>query len=296
MWQAVNDFLVNAADYLLGWILYLPRDLKLVVVALMTSAVMAYVRKWSTDQDWLGRAARDGKRLKELARQARADKDKPAGRRIKQTMMLIKLKGLRFEGKPLLLAIIPVAILATWAFGRLAYEPPAKGRTIELRLYVPNADIASANRPYLAPTPGIEVERTATGGVVQEVVRDTHPAPTRVWDKANAAVAAKLGMTPELTGVARWRIKAVGDKDRYTLRVCHKGKCYEKQLIVDGRHTPAAYTACDGQTAIGLELAMEPLMLFGQVGPILFLAPWLVAYLLIAIPFVYVFKAVCRIH
>ena len=296
MFQAINDFLVNAGDYLFGWILYLPRDLRVVVVAVLTSAVLAYVRKWTTDQDWLGRAARDQKRLKELMAQARAAGDKDARRRHKQTMTLIKLKGIWPELKPLPYAIVPIAILATWAFGRLAYEPPAKGQTLELRLYVPNADIASADRPYLLPEPGIEVEQTDTGGLVQDVVRDSHPEPACWWDQANALLSSKLGLTPELTGVARWRIQAVGDPDRYRLRIRHKGKTYEKDLVVDGRHHPSAYDACDDGTALGVELAMKPLRLFGQVGAVLVLQPWLVAYLLIAIPFVYVFKAVCRIY
>jgi len=296
MLQAVNDAVVNAADYVFGWILYLPRDLRLVVVAVLTSAVLAWVRKWTTDQEWLGRASRDQKRLKELMRQARAAKDKDARRRHKQARMLIKLKSLRFEAKPLLAAILPVAILATWAFGRLAYEPPVKGQTLELRLYVPTADIGSADRPYLLPQEGIEVAQTDTGGVVQDVVRDSYPQPGCPWDKANAALSSKLHLTPELTGVARWRIKAVGEKDRYTLRLRHKGRTCEKGLVVDGRHHPSAYDACDGDTALGVELAMEPVRLLGQVGGVLFLQPWLVAYLLIAIPFVYVFKAVCRIY
>ncbi|MHC4718794.1 MAG: hypothetical protein ACYS5V_17665 [Planctomycetota bacterium] len=275
MLQAINDAIVNAADYLFGWVLYLPRDLRLIVVAVLTSAVLVLVRKLATDQDWLGRAADDRKRLRELIRQARAARDKDARKRHKQTIMLIKLKALRFEPRPLLVAIVPVAVVAVWAFGRLAYEPPRRGETVELRLYVPNSDIGTVDRPYLLGQEGIEVERTDTGGALQEVVRDAYPEPEGWWDRLNDPFMPK----PALTGVARWRIKAVGEAERYTLKIYHKGKTYEKDFRVDGRHHPSAYDVHDDATIIGV-----------------ILQPWLVAYLLIAIPFVSVLKALCRIH
>ena len=240
----------------------------------------------------MGRAARDKKRLAQLTRQARADKDKEARGRYKQTVMLIKLKSLRFEGKPLLCAILPVAILATWAFGRLAYEPPTPGETYELRLYLPNSDIGTADRPYLLKQEGIEIAQTETGGALQEVVRDTYPTPEGWWDELNDKIMPK----PALTGVARWKIKALGQATRHTLKIYHKGTFYEKDFRVDGRHHPTFFDFHDDGNIVGIELAMKPAKLFGQVGGILFLQPWLVAYLLIAIPAVYIIKPLCKIY
>ena len=39
MLDAINNFVANAMDYVLGWVLYLPRDLGLFVVALLTSGL-----------------------------------------------------------------------------------------------------------------------------------------------------------------------------------------------------------------------------------------------------------------
>ena len=105
MLEAAGNSIVAAMDCLLGWVLYLPRDLMLFTVAVLTSAILSFVRLFSTDQDWLKRAAADRKRLGELIKQARRRGDKQARKRHKATLTLIKVKSLRFEAKPLLYAV-----------------------------------------------------------------------------------------------------------------------------------------------------------------------------------------------
>ena len=59
MFNALNDVIVNAMDYVLGWILYLPRDVQLFLVAILTSAILTFSRLFSTDQPWLRQAKRE---------------------------------------------------------------------------------------------------------------------------------------------------------------------------------------------------------------------------------------------
>ncbi len=292
MLQAINDFLVETMDYVLGWLLYLPRDLRLVLVAVLTSAILAFVRLWTTDQDWLGRASRDQKRLKGLIRQARRRKDKQAVRRFKQTLTLIKLRSLKFEGKPLLASIVPIALLATWCFARLGYEPPRPGETVELRLYVPAAAIGK--HAYVVRSEGLQ----PTGGWIATVEKDAPPPIRGAWDAFNAKVRDWLKMTPPLEGVARWRFKTTDQKKRYRLRIRYDGKTYEKELLVGTRRAPSAVEFPNDGKVQAIELALKRVKLFGVVGglDIIHLPPWLVAYLIIAIPFVTVFKRVFKIY
>ena len=291
MLETLNMWVVGALDYVLGWILYLPRDAALFVVALLTSSSLTFARKWVTDQEWLGRAAADQERLKELTKQAKGAKDKDAVARYKATLTLIKMRSLKFELSPLLWAIVPVALLATWAFSRLAFVPPRLNEPVEVRAYFPRSAIGQI--AHIAPEPGVD----AADGWVQPVVAD-RPAPIEnLWDKVNARVAAFCKMTPPLEGVAVWKM-VPKDSKLHVLKIRHAGRTYEKELLAGQRRYAPPVTLYPDSPVTAVDLAMKPMKLFGYVGGIdvLFLAPWLVAYLLIAIPFVSILKRVFRIY
>ncbi len=292
MLEALGNFIVSAMDLLLGWALYLPRDAMLFAVAILTSAILTFVRLFSTDQDWLRRAAADRKRLGELARQARRRGDKQARKRHKATLLMIKTRALRFEGKPLLYAVVPIALLATWCFSRLAYEPPGPGETLEVRAYLPTSAIGGF--AYLVPREGVQAE----GGWVQPVVKDCPLPAASWWDAFNARTTSWLGMQPALEGVSVWRIKADGRSQPPVLEVRYAGRTYRKELLVGTRRYAPAVQAYQGAPVQCIELAMRPVKLFGIVGGIdvLYMPAWLVAYLLIAIPFVVILKRLFRIY
>ena len=93
-----------------------------------------------------------------------------------------------------------------------------------------------------------------------------------------------------------WRLKPTGQR-RYDLKIRYAGRIYEKQLLVDPRRYASAVQTYDSEKVIAVELAMKPVRLFGVVGGLdfIFFPPWLVAYLLIAIPFVTILRRVFRI-
>jgi len=111
--DAINTFLVNALDWVFGWILFLPRDVSLAAVAVFTSAILTFSRKWATDQVWLRQASEDDARLAELAREAKKRGDRDAVKRHKELRTTIKMKSMRWEGRALVWALVPVALLAT---------------------------------------------------------------------------------------------------------------------------------------------------------------------------------------
>jgi len=291
MFEAINNLMASAMDYLLGWTLHLSSDAALLTVAILTSAILTFARLLSTDQNWLKRAAADHRRLRQLAKEAKARGDREAVKRHKAAMTLVKVRSMRFEAKPLLVAIVPVALVATWAFARLGYHPPKMDETIEVRAYLSTTAIG---RPvHLVPQQWLEAE----GGWVQTVVQDKPAVPDGPWDAMNARMRGLLGMDGPLEGVAVWRLKAQGRPEPYLLKVRYGGRTYEKELLVGStRYAPPA-AFFEGAPVRCIEAVMPPVKLFGVVGGLdfLYLPPWLVAYLLIAIPFVTILKRTFRI-
>jgi uncharacterized membrane protein (DUF106 family) len=101
MLEPITAHLVNALDWVFGWILFLPRDATRVVVAVLTSVLLNFIRKWVTDQVWLRQASEDDARLAELAREARRRGDRDAVKQHKETQTAIKMKSMRWEGRAL---------------------------------------------------------------------------------------------------------------------------------------------------------------------------------------------------
>ena len=165
MLETINNFVLQFSDPLFNWILSLPRDLRFVIVAVITSGFLAIARKLTTDQEWLKRANDDEVRLKQLVKEAKKDGDKEAVTRYKGTMGHIKMLGLKYEGKPLLWALIPILLIATWAFCRLGNVAPAADTPVTVKFYVPAGAIGEVI--HMLPQDGL----TSEGGWITEVVR-----------------------------------------------------------------------------------------------------------------------------
>src|SRR6516164_1963701 len=101
-----NNLSLAVGDFLLGWLLRLPRDLTLLMVAVFTALVMIGIRLMTTNQDLLRLAAEDGRRLRQLSREARRQGDKTALQRYKLTRSQVGLIKLKAEGLPLLVSLV----------------------------------------------------------------------------------------------------------------------------------------------------------------------------------------------
>ncbi|MFZ4394316.1 MAG: hypothetical protein ACOYOU_01665 [Kiritimatiellia bacterium] len=291
MLEAINTCLVNALDYVFGWMLLLPRDLSLFSVAILTSASLSLIRKWTTDQAWLARADADTKRLHALIREAKQARDREAVARYKATITRIKVKAMKFEGKPLLWSLVPVALLATWAFSRLAFVPPPAGATLTVRAHLSKSYIGQTI--HMAPEEGVET----VNGWFQTVVEDARVPPTNLWDKCNNKVCTFFNMLPQPEAVAEWQIVSK-DTNPHVMKIRFGGRTYAQEVLAGKRQYAPALTVYLAAPVQAVELVMKPMKLFGGVGAIdfLFLPPWLVAYLLIAIPFVTILRRVLRIY
>ena len=138
----------------------------------------------------LHRAAADKKRLRDLIREAKRRKDRDAVRRHRATLGQIGLLTLGAELRPLLAAIGPIALLATWCALRLEFHPPRDGEPVKLAVYTPVS--ATDKLIHLVPEEGL----TADGWIKRvEAVTDNGPP----------------------YGLASWELKAQASEEPYRL-------------------------------------------------------------------------------
>ncbi len=276
----VNSAILALADPLLDWLLRLPTDLALVIVAVGTGAIIALSRLFTTNQDLLRRCNQDKKRLKELIRQAKRQKDKEAVKRYRTTRNMIGMMTMKEEGWPLLAAVVPIAILGTWCFQRLAFVPPRAGETVSVRAYFPVSAVGEL--AHLVPQEGLrEVSREesgASGRWIQEITKDVPGA---------GGIANR--------GIATWKIQARARPGPYALQIRYKTVTVEKELLVGQPvYSPDVKFYGNDHPILSAQIEMKPVKFLGLVPGIdwLLMPPWLVAYFLIAIPSVSLVKRV----
>ena len=270
---SVNDVVVSAMDVVLGWSLHFSQGTALVAVALATSLVLTFVRVVSTDQKYLKCCRKDRKRLKQLLRQAKRDKDRQAVKRHRATLGMLGAGTMKAEFKPLLASIVPIILLATWAFARLSFVPPQPGDDLTVKAYFPMLSVGRL--AHIVGQDGLE----ARDGWVRIVQEDL--------DQAGNAT----------NGLASWTIHAARRDRPYVLQIRHGGRTVESQLIIDGyRYAPQAVRHKDGGI-LAVEQSLAAYKPFGVIPGIgrLGIAGWVVGYLLIAIGCTLVLKRACGI-
>jgi hypothetical protein len=263
----ITDWLTHMLDVPLGWLLLLPRDLAILLVALMTSALLTLARKWSTDQDRLRRCKNDLRRLKQLRRAAKREGDSDAVGRIRTTIAMINATRMKAEGKPLLVSIIPIALLAIWALARLDYLAPEPGQELQARAYYPLAAIGKLTR--LVPPDGVEM--------LDDPIR-----------------LVSIDPDGEANGLVVWRLRPTTTLEEAELAFRYLDETARHKLTVGLPVYAPPQLAHPGEiqvTEVVLErarfLEIKSLGIPGIPGiPWVFFPPWLVAYLLLTMPLV----------
>lgn len=261
---------VELLDAPLGWLLLLPRDLAILLIAIGTSLLLVVVRRWTTNQDHLRRCRQDVRRLKELIRQARRDGDKAAAARTRRTLATVRGLRLRAEGKPLLAAIVPIVLLALWAVERLDYLPPEVGQDVAVRAYFPPSSVDGLAH-LLAPK-NMELRSGAVRLVEADPDGGAH-------------------------GVASWTLRPTSASDASTLVIRHRGETVRHTLRVGGRTYAPPLAAHDGAKILATKVVLRRAKFLGIVPgiPALGCPPWLLAYLLLAVPLVPLWRRLLRI-
>ena len=257
---------LTAGDFLFGWLLLLPGGLLLPAIACLTSFGMVALRRFSTDQELLACCHHDKRILRVALRQDKAAGDRDALLRHREMWNVISLKQLRAEVKPLLLALPLLAVLAAWCCERIAFVPPVPGGEVTVSLRRP---ISAAERlAHLVPQPGVH----AADGWIRSFMPDARDSRA---------------------SVATWRITADGSAE-YALQFRVDGETYTHRLAVGRQfYTPPEQASPD--TLLISRVTLEPRRLFGLPGiPALGLQPWMLSYLLLTFPLVWLTKKLTR--
>jgi len=311
MLQAINDVILALVAPLFDVLLALPRDLVLIVVAVGTALIMTVIRVFTSDQTLLRRCDHDKKTLaKRIKHRTRNLDQRAITRRQEEVVALLEadgvhltrprreslcsriarlsrkarvqplqdakttvaLKTLRQEGLPLLVSILPIVLIATWGFARLGYRPPEADEAVGVTLYLPLSDVGSM--VHLVPQVGLRSEE----GWIRPVEVETD-----------------LGQT---YGVARWTLSGEASEAGYPLHIRHGDETYRHELRVGQDIYAAPLKFFNDEGTIVLESKLEPYRFLGIVPgfPQVMLDAWIVAYLIIVIPFVPILKRVLRIH
>ncbi len=254
MFDSLNHFILRGMDLVVGWLLLLPRDAAIVLVALSTALVLALARKFTTDQDLLHRCAADRKRLRELRRAARRACDRAALARLGATQGRVAVKAFAQEWKPMLVSLVPIALLATWCWQRLEYLPPRPGEPVSFTATFPIS--AAGQLAHLVPAEGLQ----APQGWIRVLTVNTNTA----------------------TAQATWTL--AGTRGLHSITLRYDGHTYRHPLLLGEREYEVQLLA-HAPPGIRTALGLPPARLFGLVPglPALGLAPWLVAYLLVTV-------------
>jgi hypothetical protein len=257
-------------DYPLGWLLDLPRDASIVLVAVLTSLLLTLARKWTTNQDLLRRCTRDSTRLKTLIRKSKKAGDKPAVVRMRRTESAIKMMRLKADGIVLAASLVPVAMLAVWAVQRLEFLTPRVGEELIVRASFPLSSVDKLT--HLVPPPHVEIKSAA----IQQVRLDTSGK----------------------SGVAEWVLQPQADAENLPLIIRHQDQTVTHVLNVGGRAyaAPVQYHQTDRVPETTVELRQAKFLGLVPGIPAIAFAPWLVAYLILTIPLVPLLRRIMYVN
>ena len=96
-------------------------------------AIIVFSRCFTTDQDLLRRCDQDKQRLKELIREAKRRKDKEAVAALSRHAEHDRHDDDEAGRLAVAGSILPIAVLGTWCFQRLAFVPPQAGQSVPVK-------------------------------------------------------------------------------------------------------------------------------------------------------------------
>lgn len=132
-----HDLSLFAGDALLGRLAAWRMDAALIALALLTAIIMLLARWLATRRDVLRAAKEDERQLRRCLRAARRQAEHAEAARLRRVRLRVAGLRLREELRAALLALLPVALLVTWASLRLHYVPPRAGMPLTVRVELP---------------------------------------------------------------------------------------------------------------------------------------------------------------
>lgn len=261
---------VRPIDHMLGWLLWLPRDVTLLLFAAGTAILMTLARRAVTNQALLQRCVQDLRRLKQLTREAKLSRDKPTLQRLGSTTRLIKGIQLTADVRVLVTVLLPVAVLAIWATERLDFLPPQVDRELVVRARYPLSSIDELT--HLVPVPGYELK----GAAIQVIRADAESSSRGLaeWTLRPTVVAEDLAIVIRHRNESATHPVAIG---RATYRPPVQTHANERLTVTE--------VVLDRYRPLGLNLQTE------TIG----LPPWMFGYMISTLLLVPAFKRLLRV-
>jgi uncharacterized membrane protein (DUF106 family) len=250
--------LESILDPLLGWLLYLPPLLSIIIIAFVISLLITLVYKLVTNQDLMKDLREE---QKEFQKQLKELKDKPEkAMKVQSEMMETNLKYMSHSMRPTLFTFVPIILIFGWLNSHMAYYP----------LY--------PNNPFEVVS---EMDKSAIGEVTLNI-----PDGLEFVNSQN---------TQEMVNnQVKWIIK--GNEGEYNLTFQYNEEEVSKQILITRQreYYPVEKTIKDTsfkKILIGNEKVkpLEGVPLVGNWG-------WLGAYILFSIIFSMTLRKILKIY
>jgi hypothetical protein len=255
-------------DALLGWLLYLQRDLALLALAALTAGLLLLLRRCASDQQSLSRLQHDNRRLAQCIRDARRRGDRDALRRYRKTRFRVAHMRIAAEARLALISIVPLAGVVSWGAARLQYVPPHAGESLEFVVQTP----ASAAGELIHLVPNVDIK--LKGGWIRELELVERAGRPR--------------------GRASWSVVPLRPRRPLRLTARLKFQTLEHPVLIGARWyaPPVLSHGGDLESLVRLEVYRPLGGLPGLAG----LAPWMVAYVALVVGLFYGVKRLLRLH
>jgi hypothetical protein len=253
---ALDSLLTHLGDRLLGWLLWLPRDVTLLLLAVLLMALLLGLRLLLADCEALRLLVADERRVKMLRGEARAAGDRSALARHRGVRRMLATRRARLELLSALAGLLPAMLVLHWGARRLEFLPLQADAEFALEARLPASSIGQ--HVHLVPQSGVSAE----------------PA----WIRFVVAATAD-----EPLGAANWRLRATEPGD-FTLMLRHREGSIAIPLEVGTRCYAPPVISHGGDITTEVRLtAYRPL---GIVPPVewLGLPAWIVGLLLVCVP------------
>jgi len=253
IWETAS---IRVLDLLLGWLLWLPRDASIALLAGLSALLAVGIRRSVCDRQLLALIRHDERVLRQLIREARRTGDRAAGARHRRVRATVARLRFAQEIRALAAIAVPLLALIPWASARMDYLPPRDKESVELTAWLPASSIGELI--HLVPAQGLD----AADGWIRPIL------PTTLGDQAR--------------GHAAWQIRAAARTSPYRLTLRFRERTLDQDLLV-GQATytvPAQAHGDDIVTELRLRryvpLGIARLADFG-------VPPWLLAYLVMTL-------------
>jgi hypothetical protein len=251
-----DRLLTQFGNLLFDWTLLLPRDLTLLLLAVLLIALLLGLRRLLSDQEALRLLTADVRRLQDLRAEARAAGDRAALARHWNIRRLLAARRARLEMLPALAGLLPALLVLHWGARRLEHLPFNIGDPVEIEATFP---ASAVGRPaYLVPQESLTAK----------------PAWIRTIEPAAGA---------EARGVADWQVTATAPGE-FAITLRHPGGSAQVPLEMGNRRYAPSIIRHGGDVTTAVKLPRyRPL---GMVPPIprLGLPAWMVGLLLLTVP------------